>query len=208
MSPELRHLVAAGIKPNVAQQWLPAVQMACARYEINTSKRIAAFLAQTAHESGGFTRLVENLNYSAEALMRIWPKRFPTLAFAQKFHRQPELIANSVYASRMGNGGPQTGDGWKYRGRGLKQLTGKDNYRRCGEAMGVDLLDKPDLLLTPEFAARSAAWFWSVNGCSALADAGEFEKLTMRINGGLIGLADRKARYASAMSLQAETALA
>ncbi len=200
MIPEMRHLVAAGVKPDVAQQWLPAIQAACERYEINTDRRIAAFLAQTAHESGGFTRLVENLNYSAEALMRIWPKRFPTLEFAKKFHRQPELIANAVYSSRMGNGPAASGDGWRYRGRGLKQLTGADNYRRCGEAMGVDLLKDPDLLLSPKFAARSAGWFWSANGCGALADAGEFEKLTKRINGGLIGLTDRKTRYASVVT--------
>lgn len=201
MKPELRHLVAAGVQQKVAEQWLPAVQAACSEFDIVSERKVSAFLAQVAHESGGFTRLVENLNYSAEALMRIWPKRFPTLKFAQQFHRKPELIANSVYSSRMGNGGPETGDGWRYRGRGLKQLTGKDNYIRCGKALAVDLVADPDLLLRPGLAARSAGWFWASNGCGPLAESGEFELLTKRINGGLIGLADRKSRYTSVLAL-------
>jgi putative chitinase len=196
----LDQLVAAGIKPEVAQRWVQPVQAACAEFDISTPKRVAAFLAQTAHESGGFVWLSENLNYSAEALMKIWPKRFPTIEFARRFHRQPELIANAVYASRMGNGGPETGDGWRYRGRGLKQLTGKDNYTRCGRTLNVDLVGDPDLLLRPGLAARSAGWFWSSSNCGPLADDGQFELLTKRINGGLIGLKDRKERYAKTMA--------
>lgn len=192
---EASHLVAAGVKPDAAVDWLRPIQSACERFEINTPLRIAAFLAQCAHESGGFTRLVENLNYSAEALMRVWPKRFPTMEIAMRYHRQPEKIANSVYASRMGNGPEASGEGWKYRGRGLKQLTGKTNYAACGHALGVDLVANPDLLLNPEFAALSAGWFWKTNHCSSLAEAREFELLTKRINGGLIGLSDRHARY-------------
>jgi putative chitinase len=157
---ETRHLVAVGVKPDTAETWLPAVQMACTEFEINTPLRISAFLAQCAHESGGFTRLVENLNYSAEALIRVWPKRFPSMEVAMRYHRQPEKIANSVYASRMGNGPEASGEGWKYRGRGLKQLTGKDNYQRCGQALALDLVGDPDLLLNPRPAARSAGWFW------------------------------------------------
>ena len=195
MIPQAEHLLAAGVSEKLVPTWLPPIRAACEEFGVNSDKRIAAFLAQVAHESGGFTRLVESLNYSAEALMKIWPKRFPTLAFAQKFHRNQELIANAVYSSRMGNGGPETGDGWKYRGRGLKQLTGKDNYTRCGKALAVDLVSDPDLLLRPGLAARSAGWFWASNGCAALADAGEFEQLTKRINGGLIGLKDRRERY-------------
>lgn len=188
-----QHLSAAGVKdPGV---WLAAVQSACEDFQINTPKQIAAFIAQTAHESAGYTRLTENLNYSAEALMRVWPKRFPSKIVADAFARKPELIANQVYSSRMGNGPVQSGDGWKFIGRGLKQLTGKDNYTRCGKALGVDMVENPELLLKPAYAARSAGWFWSINGCAALADAGQFEQLTKRINGGLIGLADRKARY-------------
>ena len=188
-----QHLAAAGVKDPGA--WLAAVIVACTKFKIDTPKQIAAFIAQTAHESGGYTRLTENLNYSAEALMRVWPRRFPTKKIADAFARQPELIANQVYSGRMGNGPVQTGDGWRYIGRGLKQLTGKDNYARCSKALSVNLVEDPELLLKPMFAAQSAAWFWSANNCGPLADAGEFELLTKRINGGLIGLADRKARY-------------
>jgi len=188
-----QHLSAAGVKN--PGEWLAAIQSACVEFQINTPKQIAAFIAQTAHESAGYTRLTENLNYSAEALMRVWPKRFPTKTVADAFARKPELIANQVYSSRMGNGPVQSGDGWKFIGRGLKQLTGKDNYTRCGNALGFNLVESPELLLLHVGAARSAGWFWSVNGCAALADAGEFEQLTKRINGGLIGLADRRARY-------------
>lgn len=197
---ETQHLVAVGVKPDTAVDWLRPIQSACERFEINTPLRIAAFLAQCAHESGGFTRLVENLNYSAEALMRVWPKRFPTMEIAMRYHRNPEKIANSVYASRMGNGPEESGEGWKYRGRGLKQLTGKSNYTACSRGLGADLVANPDLLVNPEFAALSAGWFWKTNNCSPLADAREFEMLTKRINGGLIGLTDRKARYAKALA--------
>lgn len=190
---EAAHLHAAGV-PNPTL-WLTPVQDACRLFKIDTQQQAAAFIAQTAHESAGYTRLTENLNYSADALTKIWPKRFPSLLHAKPFHRNPELIANVVYASRMGNGNIQSGDGWRYRGRGLKQLTGRDNYHRCANALGIDLIAEPDLLLEPKYAALSAGWFWSVNGCGELADAGEFERLTKRINGGLIGLADRKARY-------------
>jgi putative chitinase len=188
-----QHLLAAGVKN--PGEWLAAIQSACEEFKINTPKQIAAFIAQTAHESAGYTRLTENLNYSAEALMRVWPKRFPSKIVADAFARNPELIANQVYSSRMGNGPVQSGDGWKFIGRGLKQLTGKDNYTRCGNALGFNLVENPELLLLHAGAARSAGWFWSINGCAALADAGQFEQLTKRINGGLIGLADRKARY-------------
>jgi len=201
---ETRHLVAVGVKPATAVDWLRPIRSACERFEINTPLRISAFLAQCAHESGGFTRLVENLNYSAEALTRVWPKRFPSMEIAMRYHRQPEKIANSVYASRMGNGPEASGEGWKYRGRGLKQLTGKTNYTACGQGLGIDLVLTPDLLTNPEFAALSAGWFWKSNNCSPLADAREFELLTKRINGGLIGLADRKARYSKALACFAE----
>lgn len=204
MSPTKEHLIAVGVKPADAETWLPGMIATCAEFEINTHQRIAAFLAQCAHESGGFTRLVENVNYSAEALMRIWPKRFPNLEFAQKYHRNPEKIANSVYSNRMGNGSEVAGDGWKYRGRGLKQLTGKYNYTKCGQALGIDLVNNPDLLLQPLHAARSAGWFWATNNCAELADSGEFEKLTKRINGGLIGLADRKSRYEKCLAVAPE----
>lgn len=212
MTPAVEHLVAAGVRPSTASEWLPAVQAACAQWGIDTAARIAGFLAQCAHESAGFTLLEENLNYSAETMAAVWPHRFAVLdankkpvkdargkntpnKFALALHRQPEALANVVYGGRMGNGPIESGDGWLYRGRGLKQLTGADNYRRCGAALNEDFLASPDLLLVPKYAAFSAGWFWSANRCSPLADAGDIEGLTRRINGGVIGLADRRMRH-------------
>jgi putative chitinase len=215
MTPKVEHIVAAGVKQATAQNWVDAVAAACQEFNINTPQRIAGFLSQCAHESGGFERLQENLNYSADGMAGIWPRRFAVLGpdgkpvkkdgknqpnkFALALHRKPEMIANVVYSGRMGNGPTESGEGWKYRGRGLKQLTGKTNHSNCSKGLGVDLVDNPDLLLEPIYAARSAAWFWSTNKCNVFADAEDIEGLTRRINGGLIGLEDRKKRYASAM---------
>lgn len=215
MIPKVEHIVAAGVKQATAQKWVEAVAAACQEFNIDTPQRIAGFLSQCAHESGGFERLQENLNYSADGMAGIWPKRFAVLGpdgkpvkkdgknqpnkFALALHRKPEMIANVVYSGRMGNGPTESGEGWKYRGRGLKQLTGKTNHSNCSKGLGVDLVDNPDLLLEPIYAARSAAWFWSTNKCNVYADAEDIEGLTRRINGGLIGIDDRKKRYASAM---------
>jgi putative chitinase len=215
MTPKVEHIVAAGVKQATAQKWVDAVAAACQEFNINTPQRIAGFLSQCAHESGGFERLQENLNYSADGMAGIWPRRFAVLGpdgkpvkkdgknqpnkFALALHRKPEMIANVVYSSRMGNGPTESGEGWKYRGRGLKQLTGKDNHRACSAGLGVDLVENPDLLLEPVYAARSAAWFWATNKCNNFADAGDIEGLTKKINGGLIGIEDRKKRYAGAM---------
>jgi len=216
MIPQVHHIVAAGVKRATAERWADAVANACAEFSISTPQRIAGFLSQCAHESGGFERLQESLNYSADGMAGIWPKRFAVLGpdgkpvkkdgknqpnkFALALHRKPEMIANVVYSNRMGNGPTESGEGWKYRGRGLKQLTGKDNHRACSAGLGVDLVSNPDLLLEPVYAARSAAWFWSTNKCNAFADAEDIEGLTRKINGGLIGIDDRKKRYANAMS--------
>jgi putative chitinase len=215
MTPKVEHIVAAGVKQATAEKWVDAVAAACQEFTINTPQRIAGFLSQCAHESGGFERLQENLNYSADGMAGIWPKRFAVLGpdkkpvkkdgknqpnkFALALHRKPEMIANVVYSGRMGNGPTESGEGWKYRGRGLKQLTGKDNHRACSAGLGVDLVENPDLLLEPVYAARSAAWFWSTNKCNNFADSGDIEGLTKRINGGLIGIDDRKKRYANAV---------
>ncbi len=215
MTPKVEHIVAAGVKQATAQKWVDAVAAACQEFNIDTPQRIAGFLSQCAHESGGFERLQENLNYSADGMAGIWPRRFAVLGpdgkpvkkdgknqpnkFALALHRKPEMIANVVYSSRMGNGPTESGEGWKYRGRGLKQLTGKTNHSNCSKGLGVDLVDNPDLLLEPIYAARSAAWFWATNNCNSFADSGDIEGLTRRINGGLIGIEDRKKRYASAM---------
>ena len=158
-------------------------------------KRMAAFLAQVAHESGSFNFTAEGLNYSAQALRKTWPKRFPTLAIAQQYARNPQKIANKVYANRMGNGPESSGDGYKFRGRGLIQLTGKDNYTKFAKAIGKTLDQAIAYLETPEGAVASAAWFWDANKLSIYADKGDFVGLTRRINGGTIGLADRKHHY-------------
>lgn len=214
----LEKLVAAGIKANLAESWLLPVQQACERYQINTKNQEAAFIAQCAHESGGFTMLEENLNYRASTMAACWPNRFGVKnpdgtwakdakgarvpnKFALALERKPEMIANVVYASRMGNGPTESGEGWKYRGRGLKQLTGKDNYTRCGAAIGADLVNEPDLLLNPKYAALSAAWFWFVNKCGPLAESGDFVGLTKKINGGTIGLEDREKRYRAVLAI-------
>ena len=209
MQIEEKHLKAAGVKDPA--KWLEAVQKTCDEFEINTPQRVASFIAQTAHESGGYTMLTENLNYRAATLAACWPNRFAVLgadkkpvkengklvptAVANSIAGKPELIANLVYSSRMGNGPAESGEGWKYRGRGLKQLTGKDNYTRCGTALGLDLVSNPDLLLEPMAAARSAGWFWKSNNLSTFADAGDIKGMTKKINGGFIGLEDREKRY-------------
>ena len=215
MNPEIQHLKAAGVADPIG--WLDPIQQACARFQIDTPQRIAAFLAQTAHESAGYTTLEENLNYRATTLATCWPKRFAVLgsdgkarknadgvnqpnALALSLEHRPEQIANTVYADRMGNGGAETGDGWKYRGRGLVQITGKDNYVRCGMGLDLDLIESPDLLLNPDDAALSASWFWDANGCNRLIDSGDFNGLTKCINGGTIGIEDRTRRYKAVLA--------
>ena len=162
-------------------------------------KRMAAFLAQIAHESGGFNFVKEGLNYSAAGLTKTWPRRFPTLASARPYARNAEKIANRVYANRMGNGSEASGDGFKFRGRGLIQLTGKTNYSRFAKSIGKSLNETIAYLETPEGAVASAGWFWDINKLNIYADKGDFVGLTRRINGGTIGLADRKHHYAIAL---------
>lgn len=166
-----------------------------------TSYRKAAFLSQCAHESGYFTRLVENLNYSAPRLMEIWPRRFPTLAVANQYARNPEKIANFVYANRMGNGPPSSGDGWKYRGRGLIQLTGKSNYARCSTDLGINFVNQPELLEKEAGAVQSAMWFWNVNHLNNYADKEDIRGLTKAINGGHHGLDERIMLYEKAKKI-------
>lgn len=182
-------------------KWLEPLKETFEKYNIDTNKRQAAFIGQCMHESGGFKLLSENLNYSAKALMATWPSRFPTEEAANQYARNPEKIANKVYGGRMGNADESSGEGWKYRGRGIKQLTGKENYQRCAEALGVDLVENPDLLLEPKYAALSAGWFWNKHNLNDLADKGDIETMTKRINGGLLGLDARKAAIAKAESV-------
>jgi len=164
---------------------------AAREFDINTPARIAAWLAQLAHESQQFNRMEENLSYSAERLLQVFPKYFRTWAEAESYARQPERIANLVYANRFGNGPPESGDGWNYRGRGYIGLTFADNYREIGRSIGVDLLAHPHKAKERPVAARIAGHYWRGRGCNQLADVGDFEGLTRRINGGLNGWADR-----------------
>lgn len=179
------------VEMHIDPAWLEPLTAAFQRFDISTPKRQAAFIGQCAHESGNFKTLQENLNYSAKGLNATWPSRFPSEAEAQPYHRQPEKIANKVYFGRMGNN--NEGDGWKYRGRGLIQLTGKDNYRLASDSLRVDFVAEPDLLLTKEYAALSAAWYWNKRNLNKEADAGDFTSMTKKINGGVIGLDDRVA---------------
>lgn len=158
-------------------------------------KRVAAFLAQIAHESGGFNFVAENLNYSAKGLMTTFKKYFPNEALAKQYERKPEMIANRVYANRMNNGNEQSGDGWKFRGRGLIQLTGRANYTKFAEDLGISLDETVAYLETPAGAVSSAGWFWDNNNLNGYCDRDDFIGLTKRINGGTIGLEDRKHHY-------------
>ena len=177
-------------KLGLDHKWLEPLNETFEKYEINTPKRQACFIGQCMHESGGFKHLTENLNYSAAGLMRTWPSRFPDLETAEKYAHNPEKIASKVYAGRMGNSTPE--EAGKYIGRGLIQLTGKENYANCGLGLGVDFLGNPDWLGTPKYAALSAGWYWHKKNLNALVD--DIETMTKRINGGTIGLADRKAK--------------
>lgn len=190
-------LLATGLGSRVdnVAEYVPFMNQLFPQYDVVSKLRIAHFLSQIAHESGNFSRVEENLNYSAERLIAVWPRHFDSET-ANRCHRKPELIANVAYADRNGNGDEASGDGWKYRGRGLIQCTGKTNYTACGEALGVDLLDNPDILLSPEFAVASALWYWDSNNLNRYADADSVTDLTRRINGGYHGLDDRKAKLA------------
>jgi putative chitinase len=186
--------------PAMADKWLIPLQFTCEKFDINTPERIAGFLAQIGHESGGFRFTSENLNYRAEALTRVWPSRFPP-GIAESYAMQPEKIANRAYANRMGNGDEASGDGWKYRGRGLIQLTGADNYAAFSLDADNEALSDPDSVAEPELAALSAGWFWKKNGLNALADNRDIVGMTRRINGGTNGLDDRQMRYSRLMSV-------
>jgi putative chitinase len=182
--------------------WYDALSKLLPDYEINTRQRIAAFVAQCSHESGGFTALKENLNYKAQTLRKIFPKYFPTDALANEYVNKPnkqEAIANKVYANRMGNGNEASGDGYKYCGRGLIQLTGKENYSWFAASLEISVEDAAEYLQTFEGAAQSACWFWETNNLNQWADKGDIVTLTKRINGGTIGLEDRIKHYEHAL---------
>jgi putative chitinase len=184
--------------------WFDALSQLLPDYEINTPQRIAAFIAQCSHESGGFTSLQENLNYKPATLRKLFGKYFPTDALAEEYCSKPnkqEAIANRVYASRMGNGNEASGDGYKYRGRGLIQLTGKSNYIAFADSLEISPENASDYLATFEGAAQSACWFWEANNLNQWADKGDIVTLTKRINGGTIGLEDRIKHYEHALQV-------
>jgi putative chitinase len=169
-------------------------------FEINTPERMAMFLAQAAHESGNFHALEENLNYSATGLIGTWPKRF-TQSVADQCARKPQAIANKVYCNRLGNGDEASNDGWNYRGRGLIQLTGKDNYLHCGNALGIDLVSDPEQVAHNPVAVLSAGWFWDTRRLNQYADQSDVTTVTKIINGGSLGLNERKAHYTHILSV-------
>lgn len=183
-----------------ALNWQGPLSEASARFQINTPQRIAAFLSQVGVESAGLTALVENLNYSAPGLLTTFPSYFDKDT-AVAYARQPEKIANRAYANRLGNGDEASGDGWLFRGRGLLQITGRNRYSACAEALDLELLGNPDLLLRPLNAAMSAAWYFAAYGCNPFADTGDVRSITRLINGGLNGYTQRLAYYDSAMKV-------
>ena len=183
-------------------QWYEALSLILPDYEINTPQRIAAFIAQCSHESGGFTALKENLNYKWETLRRLFPKYFTTDDLAKAYANMPnkqEAIANRIYASRMGNGPEDSGDGYRFCGRGLIQLTGRDNYTFFAGSIDISVEEASEYLGTFEGAAQSACWFWETNSLNKWADTGDIKELTRRINGGYIGLEDRIKHYEHAL---------
>ena len=193
----LEHLQACLPEAKVAnlEKFLEGFNETFEHFDINTPESMAMFLAQTGHESGNFSATEENLNYSAKGLTGTFRKYFPSEADATPYARKPEKIANRVYGGRMGNGPEASGEGYKYRGRGVIQLTGKDNYRNCGKALGIDLLAEPDQVAKNPVAVLSAGWFWDTRKLNTWAEKGDVLTVTKKINGGTIGLEDRKKHY-------------
>lgn len=187
-------------KNTYLSEWTRCINLILPDYQIDSKLRLSAWLAQTAHESGKFTRVTENLNYRWESLRRVFPKYFPDDNTAKRYAHQKEAIANRVYANRMGNGSEQSGDGWKYRGRGLIQLTGKNNYTLFANSIGYSLEETTQYLETFEGAVQSSCWFWDHNNLNPIADRGDMVTLTKRINGGTNGLEDRLNLYKISMS--------
>jgi len=181
--------------------WHEALSSVMPKYEIDSPQRVAAFIAQCTHESGGFKRLKENLNYKWESLRKVFPKYFPTDELAQEYAHKQEKIANRVYGGRMGNGDESSGDGSRYCGRGLIQLTGKNNYTKFADSIGMEVEMVPALLESFEGAVESACWFWKTNNLNQYADAGDILTMTKRINGGTIGLEDRIKHYNHALEV-------
>jgi putative chitinase len=194
---QLRRIMPAG-NPEI---WQAPLDKAMGDHAIDTALRAATFLAHVAVESRELQSVLENMSYSAERLTEVWPNRFPTVEVAAPFAHNAERLGNFVYANRLGNGPPASGDGFRYRGRGLLQATGRDHYREAGQALGLDLLGHPELLEQPSNAATEAAWWWQKQGLNAIADSGDFRHSTLVINGGLTGFADRVAHWRTALGV-------
>lgn len=177
------------------EDWYPIIVDNIPKYNIDSNERVAAFLSQCSHESSEFKKIIENLNYRWESLRKVFPKYFPTDELAKKYEHNQEAIANWVYCNRMGNGTKDSGDGWRYKGRGLIQITGKNNYQAFADYMGMTLEDIPEYLETFEGALLSACWYWHKNNLNKLADKEDIISLTKAINGGLNGLQDRTDKY-------------
>ena len=173
--------------------WVGPLNETFAKFGIATVDEQAAFIGQYSHESNHFRTLQENLNYRPETLHQLWPQRFPTMEIAAQYAHQPEKIANKVYANRMGNRDEASGDGFRFHGRGLPQLTGHDLYFHFGQFIGEDLIANPDLVATPKYAAMAGGWYWKTHNLSAAADAEDWVKVTKIINGGTFGLEERVA---------------
>jgi putative chitinase len=182
------------------EHWHEALAKILPDYDINTPQRVGAFIAQTAHESGGYKVLKENLNYRAETLCKVWPHYF-TPDVAQQYAHNQEAIANRAYANRMGNGDEASGDGFRYCGRGLIQLTGKSNYQAFASSIDTPVEEIPDFLATFEGAIQSACWFWETNNLNQYADSGDILTMTKKINGGTLGLAERQQHYQNFMQI-------
>ena len=199
---EIRQDQLAQILPGnqYVEHWCDALNKILPDYDISTPQRVAAFLAQTAHESGGYNALHENLNYTAQSLCKVWPSHFNT-SIADQYAHQPEKIANRAYAGRMGNGDEASGDGWNFCGRGLLQVTGRVNYQAFADSVQMNINDVPAFLQTFEGAVQSACWFWENNNLNQYADSGDFVTMTKKINGGTLGLDDRQHRYLQAMQV-------
>lgn len=188
--------------PTNSAEWYALLAEFLPKYEINSALRAAAFIAQCSHESSGFTRLRENLNYSAEGLNKTFPKYFINAGRdANAYARNPEKIANIVYANRMGNGDTASGDGWRFIGRGVIQLTGHDNYAAFGATIHLTAVEAVTYLETKRGALESACWYWKTNGLNPLADKSDITSITKRINGGTLGLEERKALYNKALQV-------
>lgn len=188
--------------PEMCKYYVDALNKVLPEYKITTKLRLCHFLAQILHESGNLKYKSENLNYSAKALRSVFGKYFKTDEIANQYARKPEKIANRVYANRMGNGDEASGDGWKFRGRGLIQLTGKNNYKLCGDSIKLNLIKDPDLLInTAEASLKAACWFWNKNNLNTFADSDDIKTITKRINGGYNGLEDRESILKRAKSI-------